>query len=198
MKLDWLIGISILAGACAQAQECRLIVDVRDTGGDEGMADRRQILEGAEALASKMFRGVDVDIRFRSGLGRSKPVANSCGTPILVSLDRSAAGFPVSKGALAYAMPFATSGTAIHLFMDRVAGSNGQAFTTIMLAHVMVHEITHVVEKTGAHSPEGVMKAHWEHADFEQMKCHPLHFAGKDVEMIHIGLAKYRSAAVTE
>jgi hypothetical protein len=62
----------------------------------------------------------------------------------------------------------------------------------------MVHEITHVLEKTGEHSTEGVMKAHWEHADLEQMKCHPLPFAQKDVELLHLGLARLSQTPATE
>jgi hypothetical protein len=198
MKLDWLVGISMLAGTCTEAQECRLVVDVRDTGGQVEKDARGEVLMAAETLATKMFRGIDVDIRFRSASGRPKPVANSCGAPILVSINSGAGHSPVSKGAMAYAMPFAASGTVIHVFMDRVAGSNGVALTTILLAHVMVHEITHVIEKTGEHSPDGVMKAHWERADVEQMKCAPLQFAEKDVEQIHIALARYSTAALTE
>jgi hypothetical protein len=198
MKLDWLIGIAMLAGAYAQAQECRLIVDVRDTGPQDERDARRAVLADAEALAGKMFRGIDVDVRLRTASGRSKAVPDSCGTVIVLSIDGSAGIAPVSRGALAYALPFATSGAVIHIFMDRVGGSHGHDFTKILLAHVMVHEITHVIEKTGAHSPDGVMKAHWEHADLEQMKYTPLPFAEKDVELIHIALARSGAAAVAE
>jgi hypothetical protein len=198
MKFSWLVGISLVSGMSAQAHDCKLTVKVQDTGRPEGMAERRETLERAEALAGKMFQRIEIDINWRSGTGRSKPVAHSCGAPIVLSIDANAGRVPVSKEAFAYALPFETSGTLIHVFMDRITGSNGQAFTTILLAHVMVHEITHVLEKTGEHSTEGVMKAHWEHADLEQMKCHPLPFAQKDVELLHLGLARLSQTPATE
>jgi hypothetical protein len=199
MKFFWLVGIAMIGEmSAAQASECNLTVNVRDTGGPEGMAQRREILEGAEALAGKMFQGVAIDINWRNGAGRSKTPAHSCGAAILLSVDASADGAPASKSAFAYAMPFETSGTLIHLFMDRISGSNGRALTTILLAHVMVHEITHVLEKTGEHSEEGVMKARWGHSDIEHMKCHPLPFAQKDIDLIHLGLARYSQTATAE
>jgi hypothetical protein len=194
MKFSWLVGISMAAGISAQARDCKLTVNVRDTE----IAQHRQIVELAEALAATMFREIDVEINWRSGTGRSKPASHSCGAPIMLSIDGSAGGAPVSKGAFAYAMPFGTSGTLIHIFMNRITGSNRQAFTTILLAHVMVHEITHVLEKTGEHSPEGIMKAHWEHSDLEHMKCRPLPFAERDIELLHFGLARYSRTPVTE
>jgi hypothetical protein len=198
MKIDWLIGIAMLGGMCAQAQDCRLVVDVEDTGTQIERVSRRAVLMAAETLASKMFRGIDVEVQFRSVRAKFRPVADSCGKPILISIDGGVGHSSVSKGALAYALPFANSGTAIHIFMDRVAGTNGYALTTTVLAHTMVHEITHVIEKTGAHSPDGVMKASWNSADIQRMKLSPLPFADKDIEQIHIGLARYAAAAVTE
>jgi hypothetical protein len=40
------------------------------------------------------------------------------------------------------------------VYLDR-----GQAFSNALLAHVMAHEITHVLEGIDRHSSEGVMKA---------------------------------------
>jgi hypothetical protein len=59
---------------------------------------------------------------------------------------------------LAHAAPFREIGTCIHVFLDRVLLhlNREPAFSNALLAHVMVHGITHVLEQ---HSAEGVMKA---------------------------------------
>lgn len=59
----------------------------------------------------------------------------------------------------------------------------------MVLAHVLAHEITHVLEVTDRHSKEGVMKAHWTGRDFRNMAWRGLPFAAEDVELIHLGIA---------
>jgi hypothetical protein len=188
----------MIIGNVAQATDCKLIVSVRDTGRPEFMTERRETLESAEALAGKMFRTIGIDVRWRNGAGQSQTAFHSCGAPILLNADASADGAPVSKGAFAYAIPFESSGTSIHMFMDRITGANGHQFTSVLLAHVMVHEITHVLEKTGEHSPDGIMKAHWEYVDLQHMRYHPLPFAQRDVDMIQMGLERHSQTALTE
>jgi hypothetical protein len=57
------------------------------------------------------------------------------------------------------------------------------------LAHVLVHEIGHLLMRTNGHSPDGVMKAHWSNADQTRMAYRPLPFLPDDVVMIRSGLA---------
>ena len=61
-----------------------------------------------------------------------------------------------------------------------------------LLAHVMVDEITHVLQRIDRHSNEGVMNAVWSEQDYAIMKRHALPFAPKDIESIRTGL-KIRS-----
>ena len=65
----------------------------------------------------------------------------------------------------------------------------------MVLAHVMAHEITHVLEGIGRHSQTGVMRAHWRGGDYREMRSKPLPFAPEDVCLIHEGLASRLSAA---
>ena len=57
-----------------------------------------------------------------------------------------------------------------------------------MLAHVMVHEITHVIEGVCRHSKRGIMKAVWTDEDTRWMRARPLKFAEEDVKLIQVGL----------
>jgi hypothetical protein len=61
-----------------------------------------------------------------------------------------------------------------------------------LLAHVMVHEITHILQGISRHSDSGVMKANWSGEDFQRMRYKVLPFAEEDVVLIHRGLARLR------
>ena len=63
-------------------------------------------------------------------------------------------------------------------------------------AHVLVHEITHLLQGIDRHSDTGVMKAHWTGRDFVDMRSSPLPFTGYDVDLIYAGLAKRGGTAV--
>jgi hypothetical protein len=57
-----------------------------------------------------------------------------------------------------------------------------------VLAHVLVHELTHILQGFPRHSEGGVMKAHWDSGDFAQMTWKPLPFTEVDVDLIQRGL----------
>jgi hypothetical protein len=63
-----------------------------------------------------------------------------------------------------------------------------------VLAHVLVHEITHVLEGIDRHSATGIMKAHWNYNDYLEMRRKPLPFAHEDVNLIYDGLKAPRVA----
>jgi hypothetical protein len=57
-----------------------------------------------------------------------------------------------------------------------------------LLAHVMVHEVTQVLQGVNRHSDVGVMKAHWEQKEYNQMQWKPLPFTPHDVALVKAGL----------
>ncbi|MCX6629969.1 MAG: hypothetical protein NTW28_20320 [Candidatus Solibacter sp.] len=57
-----------------------------------------------------------------------------------------------------------------------------------LTAHVLVHEIAHVLQRIDRHSDSGVMKAHWSQADYEVMARKPLPLAAEDIILIRRGL----------
>jgi hypothetical protein len=147
-----------------------------------------------------MFRQIDVNVRMWNDVP-AYGSSDACGAPIVVQFD-SASRYPVPAvpaEALAYALPYKESGTCIHIFIDRVVRMDpNQSLTAALLAHVMVHEITHVLEQSDGHSAEGVMKARWSHEDFQQMEHNPLPFAPEDVRLIRQGLSKRATHAPAE
>jgi hypothetical protein len=88
-------------------------------------------------------------------------------------------------GALAYALPY--EGTHIVVFYDRVQHTASRQVRALT-AHVMAHEIAHILEGIKRHSQSGLMKAYWEDADLAQMARKPLPFTDQDIMLIHNGL----------
>jgi hypothetical protein len=85
-------------------------------------------------------------------------------------------------------MPY--EGHHIVVFLDRILDARPE-LSTPLLAHVLAHEITHILQGTSFHSAEGMMKVLWDHNDFAVMKIRPLAFTETDLRLIREGLARY-------
>jgi len=141
---------------------------------------RSDIAMRAQWLASKMFAEIGVTLHWRDGLRHCPPL------DIDITLDERTS--PTLKpGALAYALPY--EGTHIHVFYDRIAQHEKNMVPSI-LAHVLAHEITHILEGVVCHSASGIMKAHWDDKDLRRMTFEPLKFEKGDVDLIDRGLTK--------
>ena len=81
------------------------------------------------------------------------------------------------------------------MFYDRIRSD--VAPRSALLAHLLVHEIAHILQGTDQHSKSGVMKAVWTHQDHLQMRTGALPFTPGDVELIRLGLALRASGAPT-
>jgi|NGEPerStandDraft_6_1074524.scaffolds.fasta_scaffold131110_1 hypothetical protein len=125
-----------------------------------------EVLIPAEGMASKMFAKIGISLEWRKG----EPDGGSAQPPIFIEL---VSGTPADRmpGALAYARPY--EGTHITVFFDRIEESERPS---TVLAHVIVHEITHVLQGISRHSDAGVMKARWNGRDFGGMGFTPLPF----------------------
>jgi hypothetical protein len=146
----------------------------------------------AEALTSKMFAGAGVAVEWHS--------AGAAGCQELQQADTVILDFAVNTppsrhpGALAYAQVY----DAVHIVVlfDRVEGAARRSSQVCsILAHVMTHEITHLLEGIARHSETGVMKAQWSPKDFDLMGYGPLPFAPEDVELIRRGLERRATGA---
>ena len=77
----------------------------------------------------------------------------------------------------------------ITVFWDRIRAAPS-APPIVVLAHVLVHEITHILQGIDRHSERGIMKSKWTLADFRAMASEPLPFTLLDVELIQRGMAR--------
>jgi len=133
------------------------------------------IVNGSKAVASGIFAGIGVKIQWRG--------PNKCPAEALyVSFSIET---PVNQlpGAFAYALPF--EGTHVVVFLDRVKTVMAPSAVPCLLGYTLAHEITHILECQARHSASGIMKAHWEAADYFEMKQGRLGSADLDVSLIY-------------
>ena len=134
----------------------------------------------ATGIASRIYRdiGVEIDWQLR------KPDRNGVGDAIVIEF-RVFTPPTLMPGALAFAQPF--EGTHIVVFYDRIRETVAKEH---LLAHVMAHEIGHILQGVMHHSESGIMKANWTLSDHGKMRYQPLTFTPYDIELIFKGMAQ--------
>ncbi len=149
-----------------------------------------KVLLPAEDTASRMFAKAGVRIAWRYGTHISREtIGEQSAIVVEFSEDTSPNDHP---GALAYARPY--EGVHIVVLYDRMQKVPGR-LQPVLLAHVLVHELTHLFQAVPHHSATGIMKARWDTNDYNQMLRAPLAFAPEDVEMIERGMLARKARA---
>lgn len=172
MRIEGLaLVLVVAAGAWGQDQE----VAVRLVKGE--LVPLTVLLQ-AERTATWIFAGIGVKLKWSSGGKDGLSMQFDAGLQ---------EGF--HPGALGYAMPYAQTGTLIHVLVDRVRVPVSKPLGGALLGHVLAHELAHVLEASTHHSEAGVLKARWDNCDLEQMSMRPLSFSAEDIASIQAGLA---------
>ena len=174
------LAIGVRAGETSQTARFTVIVCMQDSAGF-GVAPR------AEEIVNRMFAEAGVTIDWRSGFRRCPAGA------ILVSLNHHTPGTRLPR-ALALSRPF--EGTRIEIFYDRIYLFS-RAAVPVVMAHVLAHEIGHILQGQNRHSDSGVMKARWDGADYSQMVWKGLSFTPTDIELIRSGMAVRKAHAAS-
>lgn len=178
MKILGAIAMAAITAASACAGETagapqRKVIVCSTTGTDF-------TIPRAQSIVAAMFAGIRVGIEWKTE--RACP-------PDAIRISFSYNTDPdLSPQALAYALPY--DGTHIVVFYDRVRKHCQPIRLSGVLAHVMAHEITHILQGVNRHSESGVMKAAWTLEDFNEMAFRPLPFTAFDVRLIDDGLDK--------
>jgi len=158
------------------------------------------VLLPAEVMATRMFADIGVRVQWASCRAhrRSEPDSDSCPLKrpkeIVVRMASRRAG-SASSDVFAAALPYASDGIRVTVFYAelREAFCARPRLESAVLAHVLVHEITHVLQGLARHSPTGVMRARWNAADYSNLEKRPMQFAGDDAELIQLGLRRTQS-----
>jgi len=148
MKITVVTAAALLAAAGAQGKsgtERQVTVYV-----DSGVVVPFFVRKQAEGLASRMFAGIGVTLNWHE----FRSPASETAAIIIEFVDSTPAGF--LPRAWAYALPF--EGVHIRIFWDRM---QLETCPQALLAHVMVHEITHILQGVDRHTAKGIMNARW-------------------------------------
>ena len=182
MKITAMVAVALTVAMSARAAEVTVYV--------QGLsAVPLPVLNRARVLANGMFAAVNVKIDWRAGQPTRRQSQHQGALMIEIVTDTPR---ELKPGALAFARPY--EGVHIDVFYDRVRAATEPELTPNLLAHVLVHEITHVLQGTCRHSDTGVMKARWNHEDYMEMRLKPLLFTEEDVQLIRAGLAGHANA----
>jgi hypothetical protein len=140
----------------------------------------------AQPEVSRIFAEIGVRIDWRRD---RQDCAASDGIIVTLSYETPATKHP---NAWAYALPY--EGTHIVVFYDRVRKAivyMGAARN--LLAYVLAHELTHMLQGVNGHSRTGIMKAAWGRSDYFDMGRGALHFTPTDVLALYAGLDTRRA-----
>ena len=135
----------------------------------------------ARHLATEIFAGAGVRIDWRSGHPSNVKLHDEQAIVVSMALNTPANYLP---GALASAQVY--EGVQITVFWDRVEQPVRPAPAYVILGHVLVHEITHLLQGINRHSESGIMKARWTHRDYAAMAWKPLPFTPHDIFLLHM------------
>lgn len=183
MRITGMALMMWIAAAAAQGHEGQQIqpVDVQF-----GTTDRLLIMPLAQELAGRIFEKIGIQLEWKPG----KRDGECLHKPIVIRLV-SETPPELRPDVLGFAL---YNNNRITVFLDRVERFE---YPAVVLAHVLVHEITHVLQGAGRHSETGLMKARWGRHDYSEMRHKPLPFTQEDLDLIYEGLAKRSGAART-
>lgn len=148
-------------------------------------------LFSVQAEASEIFSTVPVRIAWKSGPAceASDAVRIHLPGPRDVPALLQSLGIKVEHllpDTLGFALPY--QGTEIAILYDRVCSMVGASMAPHLMAYLLVHEITHLLQGEARHSETGIMKAHWSGKDYDAMWERRLAFAPYDMLLIQAGV----------
>ena len=128
------------------------------------------LIVGAWSCASKLLSSTGLKL-----IWHDTPIGDAAGANSLAMTFLSTTPVSYRTGrnakALAFALPYASTGQQILVFNDRVTnfvapyGSRSR----LVLGHILAHEIGHVLERVARHSGTGLMQANWTRDDRSMM-----------------------------
>jgi len=176
MKIVAILAMAAVAGITARAEWNVTVYMNNDL-------NARGVIYQAQERAAKAFAEVGVRIEWRTGRPSGTQPEREPAIVVRLAEQTPADYLP---GALAFAKVY--EGVHITVFWDRIERQPRFAPPVVVLAHVLVHEITHVLQGVDRHSESGVMKSRWTVEDQHAMASKPLPFTPMDVELIQHGL----------
>ena len=185
MKATWIFGILLAAEMTARVgNRSGPSLMVLLTNEAVPLAD----IQTATSRTTWIFADIGVRLEWRANLpsqgGKTAP-----GVVVKLNISEST---ECRSDALGCAFPYAGSSRSISVSYARIKETYPPGMQVTVLAHVMAHEIAHVLQGVYRHSDSGIMKAHWIGKDAKLMQVRSLRFAEFDADLILSGLKQAR------
>ncbi|MGH7552495.1 MAG: hypothetical protein ACREMQ_05655 [Longimicrobiales bacterium] len=161
-----------MSAAAEHPLEIRTIAVCMDPGDDFGVI----VLGRAREMASAIFKNAGIRIKW---------LGWRCSDDVVRITFNARTPYAHMPGTLAYAL---ASTRTIVVHSERVQRTVESWQEPFLLAHVIAHEITHLLQGEIRHSPAGVMKSQWSQRDYREMEWKRLSFTEEDIRLIHTGL----------
>ena len=170
-----LVG-SATSAMAAQPRESTSVVSIRVH--DYAQTDPRH-LQQAEREVSRIYERIGVRLDWRAALRPAELEASGKPWPLDVSMvtlvvlaPAMSARLNASADVAGYAPVSREKGGRVAFIFGgrtREIAQTGEVSPAKVLAGVMAHELAHLLNPRGAHSPDGVMRAHWTPAEFRRV-----------------------------
>jgi len=180
MRIQVLAAAIAMAGICAWADQPpapgaeRSVTVCMEIGTDGLMRTT------AQPLVSRIF--AEIGVRIERAREKRACIADE-GVVVGLSYETPSIKYLNAWG---YALPYER--THLVVFYDRVQQTIRETGANNLLAYVLVHELTHMLQGVNRHSKSGIMKAAWDRGDYFDMGRGALRFAPEDVRLLYIGL----------
>ena len=159
-----LFGSLLALGANGRSPYVQLRVSVFNT-----VPASPSTVERAEREAGRILRGADIEVTWLNcpEHGQSEAPASLCSEAVYPS-HLQLRIVPASRGLTSSTMGISFSGQGgkgcyADLFYEPIQQLQQEthASPSVILGHVMAHELGHLLLGTNSHSPSGLMRAHW-------------------------------------
>jgi hypothetical protein len=176
MPIGWMVMTWLMMSQHAAARNVTVCLTAEGTA----------LTAGAKQTASEILQKAGVTIAWQRPGPRGSRVPPTW-LPIQLVEGTPEEGLSAT---LAVSYPYADCSKGVTVHLDRIRSvAPGVSRESALLAYVLVHEITHVIQGVNRHSQTGVMKARWSAQDRAAIFERRLGFEDLDVQLIRQGLA---------
>jgi len=195
--LSWWLAASLAAGSASGFEHTRDADLVLTYELDNMAGVPARLLESAEAELERLFRGVRIDLRRARWMRNARggyclTPQNHGGLRVFVvgeatfrqaTRDGQVLGYTASTGEL--------RGRAAFVAYRRVLAMAARSGVppARLLAHVIVHELAHLLLPGTAHSPRGVLQSGWWHREVASAAFGRLNFSPQQIAAIRASRA---------
>ncbi|MEJ7606838.1 MAG: hypothetical protein WKF37_11355, partial [Bryobacteraceae bacterium] len=187
--LGWLIAQTVLASGptLAEGKKPGWHTVTILTGNYAGIP--QELLFTARREAERILSDAQVKIDWVEAMSPCRNVAESqtdlpvCPQPSLtIKLLSRAMGARLHRPAKEFGLATGTTG---YIFWDRIEGlKRGAISRSQLLAHVLAHEIGHILLGRGAHAPNGLMQPNWDSTNLVRAGQGGFRFTPQQIERL--------------